>query len=78
MRSRRRNYSFAPSELLISHFPPTAYAVGCILSPVRGWETLPRTSVPAFHMPPLRGFIRDAILSLNGRGKRALRRHRGI
>jgi hypothetical protein len=30
-------YSFAPPELDRSAFRPTAYAVGCILAPLRGW-----------------------------------------
>ena len=30
--------SFAPSGLGLFCFPPTAYAVGCILSPLRGCE----------------------------------------
>jgi hypothetical protein len=31
-----RNYSSAPSGLIIYHFSPTAYAVGYILAPLRG------------------------------------------
>src|SRR5258708_39861715 len=38
--NRGENYSFAP--LGLPHFPnlPTAYAVGCILAPLRGYESL--------------------------------------
>jgi hypothetical protein len=31
------NFSFAPSGLVHLHAGPTAYAVGCNLSPLRGW-----------------------------------------
>jgi len=36
-----RGFSFAPPGLLISHSPPTACAVGCILSPLRGFRSQP-------------------------------------
>ena len=38
LRSLCRSFSFAPSGLADFRPPPTAYAVGCILSPLRGLE----------------------------------------
>jgi hypothetical protein len=40
----RENSSFAPLGLAsFSSFPPTPYGVGCILSPLRGYNSLPKT-----------------------------------
>jgi hypothetical protein len=45
LKSVLENSSFAP--LGLDHFPlvPTAYAVGCILSPFRGWKPLPYSTL---------------------------------
>jgi len=35
--------NYVPS---LDHLPPTAYAVGCILSPLRGWGRLAISTLP--------------------------------